>query len=793
MRASWITRIAASCIHRMQEAGSRPTDGLSTENRRLSLATAATSSSHRSGRVVHWDPILRRGTLEDVETAERLDIANARAFESVLPTHLKGGMEGATVMYQPATEAESTDRVIVRNRLDRVTAKSYQTARPVDFIEIAARSELFGGTGTPSPSTGTTTAAAATSSPPLRFAKSIIVTSLSENQLARCDGPLVEGFANLMPGSETAVPPPKHLKDMRSSKLFDATTNEWLIARRRLGSAEAADAFVEMKTKKAEEERLALRREVLQEGCRGVVMTWSPLHRTGVVRVVTDEEKGEEELVEAIRRDALTVPVGPRDQQSEGNVAYIRSAQCFHSAFPSSRDLRGRVVTFDRVVYSSQPHTHYAEGIRVEKDEDEFKVPLEELKAELPRVNFIHEAVGVRRYTTATGTSQDSVTPAAAPEEGAEPLRKSSYGVITRWSGGQGVIQSSDQQSYHVTSGAAFNQLVDLSSHTLRGAVVSFQHNEGSCVAEEIDVLCLANDAVADVKPLMSKKPQPVTPSEEEWRRFTAGGPSPADGEQQDGAVADATHPDAGEEARWIAGTVVSWSAAEGSGILQGTEDEVRYVLRDVASNVTSKDTLHRLTVGRRVKFMSYGSSGRLACNVQVLEEEADEEEMAAQRLEKESDDQPEEPAQEAIVSPTSTSYWLKRMEKAGYDVAEVSAMQDKALTPPDDDEDDKFLDSEDLFKKDHWWTDPRKNKKFPNSKMTTGHLAMMGPASMMNMAAKARDPKRLDKMVKKYQGRLTEDQKAMAWEKAKEMAPKYEACIRRAREKNEEPSFHFF
>lgn len=245
---------------------------------------------------------------------------------------------------------------------------------------------------------------------------------------------------------------------------------------------------------------------------------------------------------------------------------------------------------------------------------------------------------------------------------------------------------------------------------------------------------------------------------------------------------------------------------------------------------------------------MTYGATGLLACNVVVLPEMVREGELAASQMafcveeeeltedlteEKEEEEipawegcaengvdqekktkkkkkikklSPEENGspnreEEAIVSPTCTSYWLQRMERAGYDVKEVSTLQNKALVPPTDEEDtdrkggsgNQFLDSEDLFKKDHWWTDPRKNKKFPNSNVTAGHLALIGPASMMNLAAKASDPKRLDKMVRRYQARLTEDQKALAWEKAREMAPKYEACIRRAKSKSEEPTFHFF
>lgn len=1278
------------------------------------MNSSQNSPPSRRGTILQWDPIDRRGVLRDDLTGESLIIANAQAFESVLPTHLRGGLHGVQVRYSPAHQPKETCRVLIRRRVDPITASSYKEKPPIDFIMLGARGnmgkkeeEVMTSSQCKQQEEDTTgmknkeaapfectseketqrekekgentqdegkilssnirkgkdgekddpSHAGDRSTLPFKCAQHICVdlSSFTPEMLAHCDGPLAleayaqvaltkgvergklalsgregkgsfaleggEGFPSLTPSNhlndsvdhlssggaagdqqknakdtkmekkectspvsmaisqppilssslgsaavstssssadifsflqdkEVAIPPPKHLKDMRSSVLFDRSTNEWLRLRRALGSAEAADAYLAQRQRSRDQkngEMLASGqawRTVVKEACTGVVLAWSPLHRTGVIkegtftveecRRIRDgeyiDEKEEEEKEENVKvRKENNEEGHPHEQSRAGarntthpnnsssatstkssttspssNIALIRSAHCFDTALPSSLSLRGRLVTFRMVKYASPSNHLFAEGIEVLMDdevEDDGKEGegnelgkrcssvsrvsdadrvdnngtrrkekgsstlssswgnRERLDASLPRLTFplasdgrpsayfTTDAVEIDRRSKshsrvdgpsphhdhsseeekrANGARREGIM--KKPKEGggsavspsgllhsSDPSNAFSsflssttttssstshaqsktdvprlYGVIIRWSGGQGIIESSNGKHYYVSSAAHFNQLVDLSSHKLRGAVVSFlpdippfsssssafrspriappaasnsqrtslaQHSHSEWMdapmnATEIELLCVASDNLESTRPMMELRPVrhpfPHSTSNRHSAEFStaamaASSPSPTlfgsstpegipkqalkeemtesenerlrDNTQCREGKQDESGDDQGrrtkmkeeeegreEDRQWKFGFLVQWSSAEGQGIIQGEDvEKTRYVLKDIKENikgrmivssydkkkatakekeeeenacsaenqnnshricrsgpqqnsaagagtaVSSSDTHNtlssshwefspctpgtksftalvqrKLVIGRCVKFMTYGTTGLLACNVIILPDMMREFETASSRMEWKGNSTQEERAEdeeegeiqkkssgvealqneEAIVSPTCTSYWLQRMERAGYDVKEVSNMQNKALTPPLDDEDDKdggsggggaFLDSEDLLKKDHWWTDPRKNKKFPNSNMTAGHLALIGPASMMNLAAKASDPKRLDKMVKKYQARLTEDQKALAWEKAKEMAPKYEACIRRAKEKKEEPTFHFF
>eukprot|EP00796_Vickermania_ingenoplastis_P002026 gene2026-1216_t len=794
-RCTWFFSQIIAVRYSHSTPSSSRTDGHSSSGELTSLSPRS-GEGKRRGKIVQWNSFERCGTIRDELTGQELKIASTRSFETVLPSHLRGGLEGAEVLYAVADSAAAADRVLIRRHTDRLTMKSYQQKPPIDFLSLSARSEVMGGGGSPQPREGAVSSVpddSSISTLSSLFAHHIEVdmSTLAPNQLARCDGPLAVGYSDGA-GGEVAIAPPKHLKDMRASTIFDTSTNEWLRLRKALGSAEAADAYIQERDKRRREggERDGLKRVVVASAQRGVVLAWSALHRTGVVK----QGVASEELRERLRKGEDE----PFEPDAE-DVAFIRSVHCFESALPSSRELRGRIVVFDKVQYSSQPRKYFAEQIKVQDDTD-FKPSIEDLEAQLPRVHIGSFPLGSNVNVTFAaanskkeGGTKDCVDEHSAP---AAPL----YGVITRWSGGQGIIESSSGKSFRILSAAHFNQLVDLSSRTLRGAVVSFQCDPtepGS--AKAIDILCISSDRIEEVKPTVeATRPHSQTSTLEQ--------PSVGAGSQQVKEV----YISAPSDGEWVYGTLVSWSAAEGQGIIQGdAADSARYVLRDPTTNVIgttaaghSNSPARLLTAGRRLKFTAYGSTGRLACNVVVLDDVASEGEVESSRLTLATEEDTEkheekklslDSSEEAIVSPTCTSYWLQRMERAGYNVQEVSDMQNKALTPPTDDEDDKFLDSEDLFKKDHWWNDPRKNKKFPNSQVTAGHLALMGPASMMNMAAKASDPKRLDKMVKKYQARLTEEQKAYAWEKAKEMAPKYETCIRRAKAKKEEPTFHFF
>nr|CCC54256.1 conserved hypothetical protein, fragment [Trypanosoma vivax Y486] len=362
------------------------------------------------------------------------------------------------------------------------------------------------------------------------------------------------------------------------------------------------------------------------------------------------------------------------------------------------------------------------------------------------------------------------------------------YGVITRWSGGQGVVETGNGRQYYIRSAADFLQLIDQKSSAVRGAVVRFNvDSENRRNAREVDVLSLAVRSPLDMVPTLEKREPTKSPVGR-----SAGVEEVGCGTTSAAAGGGSSSPPP-ETVQWVHGMVVTWSQQEGQGVIEG-DDGIRYVLRDAEAHIVNYETCKfLLNKGRRVKFVSCGISGRLASNVVLFEEEADESVLVEAELQLRQPRLSDGHADEAIASPMSTAYWIGRMDKAGFDTSEVKKMQGKAIAFEEDDNDDKLLDSEDLFKKDHWFNDPRKNIRLPNSDVTAGNLALIGPASMMNIAMKAHNPKKLEKMKDKYYNRLTEPMKEYAWKQAKELAPKYEKRIKEAREKGEEPRFTFY
>ncbi|KAL7699636.1 hypothetical protein N2W54_005767 [Lotmaria passim] len=786
-----------------------------------SLSANAVGKSRQSGTITQWDPFERHGVIQDA-AGQRYRIANTRAFETVLPTMLRT-LEGAVVEFD-VTHQASADRVITRSRLTPITAESYQQKPPINFLSAemlghlkpaskvkkeaaeaaAAADSRLGDSGSISSAPRRSPGIAATSATSTQtelFAKNITVDihSIPARQIARWSGPLSD---------EEVIKPTKNLKDMRSSRLFDRETNAYLKLKQQLGSGEEARRLMAEQRERAE--AAAPRRDVVAERVTGVVLAWSGIHRSGLIR----EEHGGGARAATTSAASNAVAAAPSSEGAE-SVCIIRNVYAFQSALPTSQSLLQRRVMFTKVAYSTQPNRFFAENIEVMGDvtydnvvaslEEAHAAKLKERAASLRSGRpgaLIMDDVGdndvatqTSSATTATEVPVDDVrtSKGTMKEEAPVDPNKMYYGVVVRWSGGQGVIEGGDGRHYFLQSAADFVQLVDQSSHQLRGAVVQFKQDTANArYAREVDILSTATTTLNEVKPMLEKT------------QFGAGVAAAAPKHDStttstnaDSRAAD-TEP-AGVE--WIFGTLLSWSPLEGQGIVLSDADQTaRYVLRDPEENVIAYAAKqHLLKKGRQVKFTTFGSTGRLVCNLVLLDTEAEEETLREAEL------RPKEPEltldgnmNEAIPSPMSTSYWLNRMDKAGYDTKEVKDLQNRALTLDEDDGDDgseggKFLDSEELLKKDHWWNDPRKNVRFPNSDMTAGHLALIGPASMMNVAMKTKDPKKLDKMLKKYQSRLTEDQKEYAWKQAKEMAPKYEECIRKGRERNEEPKFYFF
>ncbi|KEG15594.1 hypothetical protein DQ04_00031280 [Trypanosoma grayi] len=729
----------------------------------MQRARLLAASRRLSGTVVSWHPFERRGVIRCDADGDEYQIPNARAFETVLPTRLHS-LEGTKVEFEPIRDAQDVDRVITRSRLEPLTATSYARKTPVDFL-AAFRLEPRGG-GAEAVGDGEAAPSSSSSSPPRLLAGNITV-DLVALRAAKGGNSLTEDVAGATEEEgDSGTRPPLGVKDLRNPVVLDADTKELVRLRRQLGDEAKAREALQQQRQQQEAAR-ALQRTEIATGRMGIVLAWSALHRSGVVL-----------------EDATAIPECAPGDNTEG-VCIIRNVDAFETALPTALSLVGRIVNFTKVAYTSHPSKFFAENITVRGelrfDEDVTAVA----EAKTKEAAAAEHAKRARQL----GTLFEEVDYSSEPLP-AGPL----YGVVTRWSGGQGIVETGNRRLYYIQSGADFKQLVDHTSNTIRGAVVSFTVDEGSRrYARDINVLSVAARDLATVMPMLERRKGSVATSGGGGGGSDTSTTASASAANSSGCEENKTK-ELPTDADWMYGMMVTWSELEGQGVIEG-DDGNRYLLRDGEEHVVEYKT-HKplLKKGRRVKFTAFGGTGRLACNVVPLNAEADAAALAEAELQQPPPRLNEGHAEEAIASPMSTAYWISRMDKAGYDTTEVKQMQNKAITFEDDDEeDDKLLDSEELFKKDHWFNDPRKNMRLPNSDVTAGSLALVGPASMMNIAMKAHDPKKLEKMKNKYYNRLTEPMKEFAWKQAKELAPKYEQRVKEAREKGEEPRFSFY
>ncbi|CCW68440.1 unnamed protein product [Phytomonas sp. Hart1] len=761
---------------------------LLTGTYRRTISTTAKENSpkprQRIGRIKTWNSFDRQGVIVEEKTGQEYVIPSTRAFETVLPTLLRS-LEGSIATFDVTEDPHAGDCVIIRSRTELITARSYDRKPPLDFLNMFASSNEVEPTTSALSNESGVELQDIKEPKVVQYANKITIdlNSISSNQLVRLSGPLV---------NEEPVPPTKNFKDMRICRIFSRDVNEFLKLKQELGSSKKAQEVIEQRIEKAQ--KSLPQRKVVAEEVMGVVLVWSAIHRSGVI-------------LEGLREIPNDAPL--LDLSNTTKASIIRNVYSFQSALPTSQSLVNRPVVFTKVAYSTHPGKTFAEAILVQGnfDFDASTASIEEASAAKKKAQQLEkrrrqlgtfytdeaEREAEPRWGAGSPDGPSAQPPDQAPgcstagEKG--PLL---YGVITRWSGGQGTIECGNGPTFYIPSAAVFTQLVESSSHAIRGAVVTFRVNPPRPrYVAEVNILSTPASSLMEIKPLLDRVPHSST-----WKPPTDGSSGATiaevgEGAGREGADRAAVEPHGVE---WLEGTLVAWSAQENQGIIHG-KDGVRYVLKDADENVILYS--HRKTLlkkGRDVKFTAFGSTGLLACNVVPLTTEANEEELLAEELHR------KEPTRtldgnldEALPSPTSTSYWISRIEKSGIDVGEVKKLQNRAISPEELDDDSQFLDTDELLKKDHWWNDPQKNKKFPNSNVRYGDLQLIGPASMLNFAVKAQDPQRLQKMTDKYQSKLTEEQKQEAWRRAKDMAPQYEELVKKAREQNEEPKFYFF
>lgn len=787
------------------------------------------------GTVTQWHPYERRGVVRGADGRDYV-VPNSRAFETVLPSTIRGGLEGAKVTFRvqalrgslddaAASSTLPTDRSVIRRRNDGIHANSYSQT-PLKQTDLLAAFRLADDgklTTTAEPaSCNVSLSATEESLGPLpwqrkRSATNERVDTASSTTALAID--IVVDLSTLPKPSEARVKedeeryylkegirPPSHLKDYRPVSLIDsnklaqmhryarASPTEKPVKESMMDCALSAspektppiDTVVKEAHSKGSDATVPsapsssappkiTRTVITAEPLVGTVVAWSSLHRTGLV------VRGE------LPADAVDVPV----VSSLENAFVIRSVESFETAMPSSLDLVKRRVRFMAVAYSNVPHQVFAEQIVIEGDLDYSLKITEAPKQTASDAKKLKLAAMVYNepIVNAQGTSDDLSSRAAVGDP--EVPLGAVYGILTRWSGGQGIIERGNGVVYFVQSAAAFLQLVDQHSSSIRGAVVTFEvEPQNPRYAVKVNVLSLAHKDVQSVKPSMPRKDAVV--SQQSTTPVAVDAPSSA-------AVKSARVDDSGAE--WLEGFIVSWSPAEEQGVIQGDDGE-RYLLRDADENVVGYDesmTRHLIKKGRRVKYCRYGGTGLLACHVIALDTEADEAALRAASLQAKADRENQLSIDgnpdEAIASPMSTSYWMTKMERAGFDVSEVKKRQEMAQVPRElqDEDDDPLLSPDEVFKKDRWFNDKDRNIKVPGSDVRVGDLAQVSPIAMVNLAQKVSSPEKLEKMKNKYYNMLSEDMKAHAWQQAKEMAPRYAKRIREARETGQEPTFHFY
>ena len=618
----------------------------------------------------------------------------------------------------------------------------------------------------------------------------------------------------------------------------------------------------------------------------GRVIAWSQLHRTGLV-VRYDATKSEEEnkAVEEALDSSL----------KDGFV--IRNVDAFSSAMPTAAALSGRTVEFTVVTYSDVKggatrfaedivilggpinfNLHNPEALKAAKEKEK-----EEQRLRRAHKNYIQEEVK---------------RPTEAP-------KGHLFGVITRWSGGQGAVEASSGVVYYINNPSVFTTVVD-STHAagIRGAVVRFAVDPSN--VEYVSSVELLSTAAAgaggqgitfgggaktvgdmsgaahgspDVRTVMAEelgiggadgassssaeydvlKPTPATLAAR--RKLTAAAAADKtlitninatkqraaeDKAAEASILVDGVDPRrnvmhsgdiAPDDPRWRFGFLVTYSEVEGQAIIQSLSKKFeslevadergirrlrphqlgdRYLLKEFNTNVVNYDGANRVMIrkGRKVKFIPFGTSGRMATLVTPTDLALTEEELAA--LEAADAAKDEEAgrelaaSEEALPGPTSGTYWMERLEGAGFDMSEMRELKgngaDGALDPREhakkranvlglDEEDlqDGAFDPIALVESDPWFKDKSKNIKIPGSDMRLGDMQKLSPASMLGMATKVKDPATLQKTKDKYYSRLTEPQKEWAWNQAKEQAPLFEKRIKQAQMRGEEPKFNYF
>lgn len=581
---------------------------------------------------------------------------------------------------------------------------------------------------------------------------------------------------------------------------------------------------------------------------KGTVTAWSKLHRTGMIEV---------------DRGANRPPLR----------YVIQSTNDFLDAMPSSSDLRGCVVDFRPV------HTHIIENVQEVQaatgygaatssdasasSTDKQGAALKDVQDMLPSnvsvslgdcTNMVAEDITVLEYP-AKPTAEEAAAAAAAAKKAAAfngvdenelPMDTPGphYGIITRWSGGQGTIEGGTGRTFFIEGVHSFGSF-DPNQAALRGAVVQFDQNQ-TAYRYAINIVILSEIAssggVGDALPPQQLPLQAVNIADFDSRlvaqvdysnaiadsnvegAYTAadasaaasgadGGDNAADGVLPTRATGSESDPFAHLPIK--KGVVVTYSPKEFAGIIEEEGTGIRYVLRDASKDVVGfaspvvKKTFEKSC---SVSFVGVGASGRIAARVRLEQtkqgDKFDQDEAEAAAAKKAADrakDLEESgvsetdaangdgeaatsgPVDEATASPMAKEYWLRRFERVGANMTEYRKHAAE-IKPPEGNE---HLD--DYAKDDPWFNDPKRNHKVRGN-ATVSDMMKISPPNLMNLVMQGqKDPNSLEETKKKIEKRIPPEMQMKCREEAKTMAPKFLKALQEKRERGNDPAFNFY
>ena len=745
-------------------------------------------SERKTGVVTTWHPFERRGTVRCTADGSSF-VVDAMCFESVMPSAHRD-LVGATVTFKPSSDPPmKSAKSIVRSRTDDINSSNVfirRRADPLEPFRIKGDSSI-----------------------------SADVKELDDNGMFRgaTAGPFaVEVEVDMMTVKQTYHPadkasiieggmaPPIEVKDMRVSSLFSTKRvsirgrddDEVLMSStvtnpRRVNATEKKFEWDFTESAAMKQDADALKTAAPESAVdpefdadptirRGYFLTWSSVYKSGLI--VEADDVPTAELLESLTEDDI-MP----------HAHIVRGVGSFLSALPTSVSMHLRRVEFRRVKYAAEPKRRYAKDIVLIGD---LQLQSAERSLEYKPSKYLTNA---KKANGATLTDEgDSRLPRVPPTG-------RSFGVVVRWSGGQGALETGEGYLYFIESVKSFEQLVQSDGQGIRGAVVTFLVDPvAPKLARSISILSLTTPSLAHGGP--AKPSAPLVSAASVYPSKPNGAPSVAVSSPEKLQTPPPNMSPPAEDDVWVEGTLVTWLPLEHQGLIQG-DDGNRYVLQDAATNVIDFKTLKSsIRRGARVRLTPFGSSKRLAANVVVTTAMAEESDVAKADMHVPTEEQRGAGGTKSRAPPpdgaihSDADIWTKRLKTAGIDMSESDKERAARRVAVDPSESPEGTD--DVFKcvrEDKLVNDPQLNKKYDNSDVTYMEAWMASPLANQARAAQLATPAGRKKVEEQFNKKFSEQQKEAAYLRSQEMVPKLKKLyqeIRNSEKSNTGGVIHF-